>query len=376
MSADSNPSPAMIRGVLDRYLLREAGGAWAAVTLILLAIMLSTRFARFLAQAAAGELPRELLFQVAALSSLQYLVILIPVSLLLAIMLALGRLYKDAEVAAMTGCGVGLGALYRPFLVLGAGLAVLTAALAFQIGPWAGRTADYLVKDAARFIQFNPFEEGHFKSIGGGRAVVYTESLSGDGSQLGTVLAQVQERDGSSFLAAERGEQSTDPETGQRTIVLHEGWRFRGEPGSAAFDVMRFGSFTTYIDLPEFIYFSGKRKLQPTSELLGSEDIADQAELAWRVAAPISVFILALLAVPLSHIQPRQGRYGKLVLGILAYLVYSQLMGLGQAWIAKGKVAPELGLWWVHALMLGLAVTLILRRQNRLRWPRRQEARA
>src|SRR3546814_6642025 len=116
--------------------------------------MVSTRFARFLAEAAAGDLPQDLLLQVAALSSLQYLVLLIPVSLLLAVMMALGRLYQDNEIAAMTGCGVSLWTLYRPFLLLGTALAVLTALLAFQIGPWAGRTSDYLVKDAARFIKY------------------------------------------------------------------------------------------------------------------------------------------------------------------------------------------------------------------------------
>lgn len=349
-------------GILARYLFREAGAAWLAVTLILLAIMLSTRFARFLAQAAAGELPRELLFQIAGLSSLQYLVILIPVSLMLAIMLALGRLYKDSEIAAMAGCGVGFGPLYRPVLALGALLALLTAALSFQVGPWAGRTADYLAKNAARFIQFNPFEEGRFKEVGGGRAVVYTAELHGD--DLETVIAQVQGADGPSLVTARRGSQHTDPETGERTIVLRDGWRYQGEVGAARFDATHFDTFTTRVAPPEFVYVSTKRKIQPTANLLASDDPKDRAEVAWRVAAPISVFILALLAVPLSHIQPRQGRYGKVVLGILAYLLYSQLLGLGQAWIAKGKLPPAIGLWWVHALMLALAMWLIARRQN------------
>jgi lipopolysaccharide export system permease protein len=104
----------MNRLILDRYLMREAAMAWAAVTFVLLAVMISSRFASVLAIAAKGELPAGLLFNVAMLSSLRYLVILIPASLLLAIMLSLGRLYSDNEVAAMTGCGVGLGRFYRP----------------------------------------------------------------------------------------------------------------------------------------------------------------------------------------------------------------------------------------------------------------------
>src|SRR3546814_8406115 len=108
--------------------------------------------------------------------------------------MALGRLYQDNEIAAMTGCGVSLWTLYRPFLLLGTALAVLTALLAFQIGPWAGRTSDYLVKDAARFIKYNPFEEGRFKSIGDDRAVIFTEKMSPGGDHLDHILAQIHEQ--------------------------------------------------------------------------------------------------------------------------------------------------------------------------------------
>lgn len=353
-----------MKGILGRYLLREAGVAWLGVTLVLLAIMVSTRFARFLAQAAAGELPQNLLLQVAALSSLQYLVLLIPVSLLLAVMMALGRLYQDNEIAAMTGCGVSLWALYRPFLLLGVGLAVLTALLAFQIGPWAGRTADYLVKDAVRFIKFNPFEEGHFKSIDDDRAVVFTEQMSASGDQLENVIAQIRDDKGTSFVTARHGTQSVDTTTGERHIVLDQGFRYVGEPGAAQFDVVQFGKLTANIKPPQFMYSSSKRKIEPTSQLLGTGDPQDRAELEWRIGSPIAVFVLALLAVPLSYIRPRQGRYGKLVIGILAYLVYSQLLGVAQNWVAKGKPMGVAGLWWVHAIMLAWALLLIARQQN------------
>jgi lipopolysaccharide export LptBFGC system permease protein LptF len=275
---------------LDAYLLREGLGAWVAVTVVLLAIMLATRFARFLAQAAAGSLPREFLLNVVLLSSLQYLVILIPVSLLLAIMLALGRMYRDQEIAAMTGCGVGPWTLYRPFLVLAVSLAAVNGALSFQFGPWAGREADMMFKQAQRLIQFTPFE-----------------------------------------------------------------------PGRADYEIVKFDTLTMRVSPPSMPYMSSKRKIRETSQLLGSEDAEDQAELQWRIAAPLSVLLLALMAVPLSHTSPREGRYGKLVLGIVAYLIYSNLLALGQAWLAKGFVPAGLGLWWVHGIAAMLAFWLIAR---------------
>lgn len=354
----------MLRGTLDRYLLRETAAAVLAVTLVLLTIMLSARFARFLGAVATGELPRDLLAQVVALSSLQYLVFLLPAALLLAVMLTLGRLYKDSEVSAMMGCGVSLGGLYRPFLWLSALIALTTAWLAFEGGPWAGRKVDYIFKDARRLVQYTPFEPGRFKSVAGGRAVFYTEQMDPAGTQLTTVFARIEEPRGPSVVIANEGRQRIDESSGERRVTLYGGWRYAGEPGDAAFDVVRFEEFETRITPPPFVYLSGKRKLMETGELLASGDAEDQAELAWRVAAPVSVFVLGLLAVPLAHLRPRQGRYGKLVLGIVLYLVYSNLMGLGQAWIAKGQVLPQLGLWWVHLLFGGAALILFGRRQG------------
>lgn len=354
----------MIRGTLDRYLLRETAAAMLAVTLVLLAIMLSTRFARYLGAVAAGELPRTVLAEVVGLSSVQYLVLLLPAALLLAVMLTLGRLYKDSEVAAMMGCGVSLGGLYRPFLWLSALTALLTAWIAFYAGPWAGRQVDYIFKDARRLVQYTPFEPGRFKTLAGGRAVFYTEQLDPKGEKLTTVFARVQEREGESVVMASEGRQEIDSASGERKVTLYGGWRYAGTPGRADFEVIRFEEFETRITPPQFVYLNSKRKLADTSDLVASNDREDQAELAWRIAAPVSVFVLGLIAVPLSYLRPRQGRYAKLVLGIVMYLVYSNLMGLGQAWIAKGQVPPALGLWWVHALFGCTALAMVARRQG------------
>jgi lipopolysaccharide export system permease protein len=349
-------------GVLHRYLLLEGLVSWAGVTTVLLAIMLSTRFARFLADAAAGKLPREFLLNIAGLSSLQYLVILIPVSLLLAILMTLGRMYRDHEIAAMQGCGVGPGTLYKPFLLLAACLTVLTAALSLQIGPWAGRQADALFRDAQRVIRFTPFEAGRFKELAGGRAVFYAAGVGGVDGKVDTVFAWLQDRRGTSVVTAQRGAQTLDPLTGERVLTLEQGYRYAGEPGRGDYDVLRFDTLTTRVAPPPLPYLSGKRKLRETGELLDSADPADQAELHWRIAAPLSVLLLALLAVPLAHTSPREGRYGKLVLGILAYLVYSNLLALGQAWVTKGYVPSAVGLWWVHGLAAVAAFWLIAHR--------------
>lgn len=352
----------MRQQLLRRYVLRESFSAWAAVTVVLLAIMLSTRFARFLAEAAAGQLPREFLFDVAALSSLQYLVILIPISLMLAILLALGRMYRDQEIAAMTGCGVGPGTLYRPLVLLALCLSALTAALSFQIGPWAGRQAEDLFRDAQRLIEFTPFEAGRFKELAGGRAVFYAAERREGTGDVSLVFARLRDQHGTSIVTAQTGSQELDAKTGDRILRLEKGYRYGGAPGRADYDVLHFDTLTTRVSPPPMPYFAGKRKIRETSMLLGSDDPEDQAEMQWRIAAPLATLLLALLAVPLAHTTPREGRYGKLVLGIVAYLIYSNLLALGQAWIAKGYVSSGIGLWWVHALTAAIALWLIARR--------------
>ena len=346
--------------LFERYLLREVTQSWLAVTVVLLAIMLATRFARFLGDAASGQLPKELLFQVAGLSSMQYLIVLTPISLLLAVMMALGRLYRDQEITALLACGVPLTTLYRPVMLLAAGICVLTAVMSFELGPWAGRTADRLVADAARNNRYNPFEAGRFTDVGAVNATLYTGQVSSDGSEIRNFFAVQRLADGRvAVVVSDGGGSAADPATGARIVTLESGHRYEGRQGESAFDVIGFDSITVRIPPPAFAELSNKRKLAPSAELRQSEALPDRAEWAFRIAVPISVLILALLAVPLSHVRPRSGRYGRMVIGVVLYLGYSQTITLAQVWIANGTLPPMLGIWWVHAIFAALALALI-----------------
>ncbi|MBI3171361.1 MAG: LPS export ABC transporter permease LptF, partial [Hydrocarboniphaga effusa] len=251
-----------------------------------------------------------------------------------------------------------------PVLGMAAAVSALTAALSFQIGPWAGRQADYLVKDAQRLIQFTPFEPGVFREVADGRAVFYTAGMDETSDKLETVFALLREEHGSSVITAQHGVQERDAQSGDRIVKLEQGYRYAGTPGQADYDIVHFETLSTRIAPPAVLYTTSRRKIQETGKLLDSEDLQDQAELQWRIAAPVSVLLLALLAVPLSYASPREGRYGKLVLGLVVYLFYTNLLAAGQAWIANGYMPAAVGLWWVHALFLALGLWLIARRMG------------
>jgi lipopolysaccharide export system permease protein len=352
----------MPAGILARYLFREGALNWLAVTMVLLLVMLATRFVRFLGAAAAGDIPPDLVFQVVALSGLQYLMVIAPISLLIGVMLALGRLYKDQEISAATACGVGLRAIVLPFAGLGVIAALLTSALAFDIGPRAGRTVDYLVKAAREQISYAPFESGRFTSLSAGRAVFYSGRADSGAGSFEQVFIRVDEPGYEGLITARAGSQRVDTTTGEREIVLTEGHRYGGEPGGLAWDITQFARFTMRVMPPDVIYVPSKTKIDRTRTLIERGDDEAWAELHWRISAPIAVLLMVLIAVPLSHVGPRQGRYSKVILGLLVYLVYANLLGLGQAWIAGGRISPVVGLWWVHAAALIFGLILLARR--------------
>lgn len=349
-----------MNALLQRYLFREAARTWVAVTIVLLAIMLATRLARFLSEAAKGNIDPSLLLVLVGLSSLRYLTILIPVSLLISVMLTLGKLYQDNEVAAMQAGGLGLGGLYRPFLRLGLMLALLGAVLSLWWSPLAGRTADFLVKEAASRMTFGLLEPGRFRALPDGRGTLYIEDYADDDGRLKQVFAQVRDSAGDSIVLAREGALSTD-EQGRYQLLLQQGSRFERDAIRGDIRMMDFARHGVSIMPPAFVYNLSKTSLKPSLELWRSAQPEDRAELHWRLATPLSTWLLVLLAVPLARTSSRGGRYGRLGWGVLGFIIYFNTLGVGQAWLEAGQLPSSFGLWWVHAIVAAVGCAMWLR---------------
>lgn len=364
--------------LIDRYLLREVGLSWLAVTLVLVLIMLANRFSHYLHFAASGDLPANVVGMMVGLTTIRYLIYLIPVSFLLAVMLSFGRLYRDSEMAALAACGVGLRRLYRPILLFAVVLMALTAYLSLGSSPWAARQAQKVYERASQEVKLSLFSPGGFHPLPGDRGVFYAGKRGPDGKTLENVFIRLNDTQQPTVIFAQRGVQRTNAQTGGRAFVLLNGYRVEGQPGQPQFRITHFKEHGVRIAPPTFSYESNDRSERPTATLIGSSDPKDVAELQWRISAPLSVLILAFLAVPLSHINPRQGRYGKVVVGVLLYVIYANLLGVAQTWTADGTVSAALGLWWVHVLFALLAAWLAARRVRAgpLQWWRRRRAEA
>lgn len=354
--------------VIDRYLLKEVGLNWLAVTLVLWLIVVSNRLAGYLGEAAAGDLPANVIFTLLGLKSVDYLVVLLPLTLYLGVLLAFGRLYKDSEMAALGACGIGPAQLYRPLLGLALLVALLVGALALYVAP---RTAalGYAVRARAEgATDLSVITAGRFHETGNGKMVFYAERVSPDREHLERLFVRAEQDGVPTLLTAERAHPARDAKTGDRFLVMEDGYRYQGFPGDPVFRILQFARHGVRLESSEVLNPRVKHNAISSAQLWGSQDRHDIAELQWRLSLPLAAVCLVLLAVPLSRSTPRAGRFGKLFSAILIFIVYYNLLGTAQVWVEKGTLAPLPGLWWVHAVPV--SITLALFYFSRLRAPR------
>jgi lipopolysaccharide export system permease protein len=346
--------------ILDRYVLREVTITWVAVTGVLLAILVSNQLARILGLAAANGFPKEVVMVLIGLTSLQNLTVLVPIGVLLAVMMALGRLYHDSEMAAVRACGVGPERLYVPVMLLAGLVAAGLAWLAFSVSPAAYGKAVDLRREAMRNAQFGQLEPGKFRTFANGTAVFYAERAD-DAGVLYNVFLQRRMDDRVEVATASRAVHRIEDGGRLHVVILYDGERYEGEPGTPRFRTLRFSEHGIPIRIPDQDEGKVRPESRASGELRNSSDPALVSEWQWRVSQPVMVLVLALLAVPLATLRPREGRYARVALAILVYFAYSNLISAARVWIEKEQLDPRIGVWWVHLLAVLLALYLLHR---------------
>lgn len=350
--------------IVDRYLLTECVRTWLAVVVVLAVLTLSIGFARFIGQAAAGELSATTVLAVAAYSAVEKMEIVLPVSLLLAVLLTVGRLCRDNEMAALSAGGVGLAAFYRPFAWFTLLLGASAAWLSFSLAPQANTALAKMRQQVNVSAQLQSFAAQRFHTLMGGRAAFYAASKQPQTGEFHNIFIRVRDKDNKeTVVLANTAIQQSNADTGQQTLVLRDGWRYEGIPGQAGYRIIRFAEHGVHVHPPDGEAGYGLDQMD-NAALMRQDNRAAQAELQRRLGVPILVVLLGLLALPLGYLPPRAGRYGRLVAGVMVYLAYANGLRLAQLWFVQGRTPAVLGLWWVHILILAIALGLIARRQG------------
>ena len=354
--------------IFDRYLLKEVIGGWFAVTIILTLVLVSNKLVRFLGDAAEGDIPGNVVFQLLGLQMVWYLVLVVPFALALGVVLGLGRLYRDNEMVVMSACGVGPGRIYKPLMMLGTLVALVLAWVALQVSPEVQGMSNRLKTTAKQQADLTVLGAGRFNELHSGQVTFYAERLSDDRDRMENVFIVFRDKDEPDALpqtlTARSAYRTLDEASGDDFLVLVDGTRYEGQPGRGDYRVMHFSEYGVRVELPRPSQLSELREATPTRELLHTGNPQDIAELQWRLALPLSVIVLLLLAVPLCKSSSRQGRYGRLVLAVLLFIIYYNLLGAAKVWVSRGVIPPSIGLWWV--LLIPVLLTIVLLRGRQL----------
>jgi lipopolysaccharide export system permease protein len=345
--------------IIDKYIAKELLLACMSVLFILLIIMLSVELVHLLSWVSQGFIPLSALIPYLINSLFEFTILLIPLSLLMGILIAFGRLYRDSEMAAIMSAGIGPLQWYRPLMLVALPTTLLLLLLMTYVRPIITIHRAQITAEMQSQAEIDTLLVGQFNRAGKGNGVLFLESADKDANQIDNVFFQ-QRREGKTHVDLAASTSSYYNEEGRRYMMMYGGTHYIGNAGDADFKIIKYKDYGLYIARKQVAtHFSEKSK--STVELWRSTILKDKAELQWRFALPMATVIVAFMGLPLSHTNPRSGRYGKLALALILYLVYSNFLGVGYTWIGQGKVPAWIGIWWVHIVAIIFTFYLLKR---------------
>lgn len=327
-----------------------------AVTGILLMILMSSRLIYQLTAAAAGKIPLEIVFFTLLLRMPSFLEMILPLSLFIAILLSYGRLYAESEMTVLTATGFSNARLLGYTLLPAAFITLMVAFFSLYLSPLGAQKMEDLYRKQASMTEFELLAPGRFQSTSKGSRVTYTEGLSNDKSEMNNIFIA----DGNTILLARTGTQKINADTGSRFLELHNGKRFDIAPGKLNVEVLDFELYGVKIADEQAERKKIKKEAVPTLELFGSDSTRHVSQLQWRISLIIMVPICALIAFPLSKVNPRQGRFARLFPAIILFMVYITLLISLRGMLSKGNISPAIGMWWVHIVYAFIGAGLLL----------------
>jgi lipopolysaccharide export system permease protein len=343
--------------IFQRSLLREFTATGIATFVVLLAITITTQLIRFLGYAARGNISSDTVLTFLGFASLRYLPHLLSITLFISVLMTLTRSYRDSEMVVWFTSGQGLNAWIRPVLTYGVPLVGVIAALSMFLTPWAIKKTDEYRSQLETQDDIAAISPGVFKESRNGERVYFVEKLAANLSTVANIFVHSEEKGEVGTIVAKRGYQETAA-NGDRFLVMLNGRRYIGTPGSAEFRIIEFEKYSVRVETAEVKETLPSVKALPILELLANASPGARAELVWRAGLPLSALVLCLLAIPMSFVNPRAGRSLNLMLAAMLYTLYTNLLSIIQAWVTQQKVGVFVGMWAVHVVMLAVVAMM------------------
>jgi lipopolysaccharide export system permease protein len=356
-------SKPLLTGIFHRTMVSEFAGNGLLVFAVLLGIIVVSQLIRLLSYAVNGEIAVDGVLALLGFSAMNYLPVLLSISLFISILLTLSRSYRDSEMVVWFCSGIGLTRWIRPVLWYAVPVVGLIALLSLLLSPWALRKSDEFRSKMESRDDVTSATPGMFRESRQADRVYFIDNVDAGSNRVGNIFVESDQNGKLGTMVARQGLQETLP-NGDRFLVLLHGTRYEGTPGRRDYRIVEFERYSMRIDSVPVKQADLQVHSMSTMELWRNPTTWNLAELEWRVGLPISATILALLAIPLSYVNPRAGRSLNLILAIVLYMLYSNMISVTNSWVAQGKISPGVGLWGIHIAMLIVTLLMFYRRMT------------
>lgn len=352
--------------LIFRYLSKEIFITLASLTTILLLIFMSNQLVRYLNRAAAGQIPFMIIMKLMMLELPNLLGLLMPLGFYVALLLAYGRLYAENEMTVLHSCGYSSQQLFKHSFIIASGVAVIVGIIVFWVSPMIAQERNKLLRSTGFQTIIQTIMPGRFQAIEQGTVVFYVESTNLDHSKAENIFVARRNLKNPQqlweILLAEDAFVVNDHENLEDYVVLLKGRQYTGIPGNADYRIAEFSQYKHRLPHSQIMVKNDLRTIE-TKNLwpFFNSDIKKAAELQWRLSVPLMVFTLTLIALPLSRVNPRRGKYAKLLPAIIIYIIYANFMFIMRDWLAEGKLPIWFGMGGLHLIMIIFALLLIWR---------------
>lgn len=353
--------------IIFRYLAKEVFLTLIALTSILILIFMSNQVVIYLNRAASGVIPGMLVMKLMMLELPNLLSLLLPLGFYFALLLAYGRLYADSEMTVLQACGYGAGSLLRHTLIMAVVVSAFTAVM-MAMSPAISYQRAKLLQTTGLQTLIQTVVPGRFRSVMGGEYVFYVGSMSADHTKANHIFVAKQTQHAGKksweILTAKQALVMKEKGSVETMLMLKEGKQYLGTPGQADYQISSFGRYEARLPHPNVTVKNDIRTV-PFRQLLpfNNLDKIKAAELQWRVSIPLMVFTLTLVGVPLSRVNPRAGKYAKLLPAVILVVLYANFMFISRDWIACGKLPIWVGMWWLHGIIALLGLGMLWRQK-------------
>ncbi|HZW12169.1 MAG TPA: LPS export ABC transporter permease LptF [Noviherbaspirillum sp.] len=344
--------------IFQRALRRELVSTAGAVFTTLFTITITVMLIKILGRAAGGKVASADVVALIGFAALKYLPIILILTGFISVLVVVTRSYQDSEMVVWFASGLSLSRWIKPVLLFGMPIILLTATLSFVVTPWANRQSAEFQERFQKREDIAKVSPGKFQESSSANRIFFVEGVSGDATKVKNVFVNTVKDGRTSIVVAKEGSINID-ERGDKFLVMSQGRRYDGIPTQPDFRVMEFQRYGVLVARQSQAMIGDlSASSLTTPQLLANLNRFNSAELLWRISVPVMGMLLMLLAIPLSFVNPRGGRSGNLLIALLLFVIYSNMVSVFQAAVVQQKLSLSMAWWPLHLLAALLVVVL------------------